>query len=261
MFKRFFRDTKKYFRYSVDAAKAQLKAEVANSYLNWIWWILQPICFTGIYALVFGIFFKLKEDYMIAFIVIGVAVWDYFNNMMKNSVNLMRNNKSIVSKVYLPKYVLIFVRIGVNGFKMLISMGLAVVLMIVYGVTVSWRLLYIIPVFITLILFTYGMSCLLLHFGVFVADLTNIVDIVLRMVFYLTGVFYNVGKRIPAPYGRLLTRLNPIAFIADSFRKVMLYDQSPGYKVLACWFAFSLLLCIFGTWLIYKNENSYVKSI
>ena len=261
MLKRFFADTKKYFRYAVDAARAQLKAEVANSYLNWIWWILEPICFTAIYYLVFAVFFGLKEQYPIVFIVIGIAMWDCFSNTMKNSVNLMRSNKSIVSKVYLPKYVLIYVRIGVNGFKMLISFAIAVVLMIIYQVPVTWRLLYAIPILITYILFVYGMSCFLLHFGVFVADLKNIVDIALRMVFYLTGIFYNVEKRIPAPFGRLLTRFNPVAFMIDGMRKIMLYDKSPGWKVLSCWFAFSILLTFFGTLLIYKNENSYVKSI
>ena len=261
MLRRFIEDTKKYWGYTVNATRAQLKAEVASSYLNWIWWVLEPICFTAIYALVFGVFFNLKEEYMIAFIVIGVAMWDCFSRTMKNSVNLMRSNKSIVSKVYVPKFVLIYVKIGVNGFKMIISFGLAVILMIIYGVTVSWKLVFAIPIIVTFLLFNYGMSCFLLHFGVYVADLKNIVDIVLRMIFYLTGVFYNVSKRIPDPYGNLMTRLNPIAFCVDSMRKVLLYNKLPGWKVMICWFLFSLVLSVLGTVLIYKNENSYVKSI
>ena len=42
---RFIKDTKKYWKYTIYAAKSQLKTEVANSYLNWIWWILEPFCF------------------------------------------------------------------------------------------------------------------------------------------------------------------------------------------------------------------------
>ena len=51
---RFIKDTKKYWKYTIYAAKSQLKTEVANSYLNWIWWILEPFCFMLIYAFVFG---------------------------------------------------------------------------------------------------------------------------------------------------------------------------------------------------------------
>ena len=35
--KRFINDMEKYYRYAVYSAKAELKAEVAGSYLNWIY--------------------------------------------------------------------------------------------------------------------------------------------------------------------------------------------------------------------------------
>ena len=31
---------KKYWKYAIYSSKAQLKSEIANSYLNWLWWIL-----------------------------------------------------------------------------------------------------------------------------------------------------------------------------------------------------------------------------
>ena len=40
MFKRFMDDMKKYWKYAVYSSRAQLKSEIANSYLNWLWWIL-----------------------------------------------------------------------------------------------------------------------------------------------------------------------------------------------------------------------------
>jgi len=55
MLQRFFADTKKYFQYSVFAAKSQLKSEVADSYLNWVWWVLDPFCFMLIYTFIFGL--------------------------------------------------------------------------------------------------------------------------------------------------------------------------------------------------------------
>ncbi|MCQ2530419.1 MAG: ABC transporter permease [Lachnospiraceae bacterium] len=261
MLSKFIRDTKKYFKYTVEASKASLMAEVANSYLNWVWWILQPICFTFIYAIVFGLVFNTKEEYFIPFIVIGVSMWDFFNNMMKNSVKIIRTNKSIVSKVYLPKFVLVFVRLGVNGFKMMISFLIAVVAMIIMGVTVSWRIVLVLPILLILVLFNFAFSCFLMHFGVYVADLQNIVDIVLKLVFYATGIFYSVSRRIPAPWGKILTYCNPMAYLIDAMRDVMLYQKLPNMWMMLIWFVISLALSYLGIVLVYKNENSYVKSI
>ena len=63
-------DLKKYGKYSIVSAKAQLKAEVASSYLNWLWWILDPICFMLIYTFIFGTVFQASEPYFPIFIFI-----------------------------------------------------------------------------------------------------------------------------------------------------------------------------------------------
>lgn len=260
MFERFKADIKKYFNYSVISAKAQLRSEVANSYLNWIWWILDPMCFMIIYTFIFGYVFKAEELYFPVFIFIGLSMWDFFNRTIQTSVKLVKHNKSIVTKVYMPKFILIFIRLWVNGFKMLISFGIVALLMILYQVPLSLNILYTIPVMFTLMLFTFGCSTFLLHYGVYVEDLYNVVNIALRFLFYLTGIFYNIEHRIPV-YGEWLNNLNPVAFLLTSMRECMMYQQTPNLGILGVWFGISLLLTILGIRKIYKNENSYVKMI
>ena len=260
MFERFKADIKKYFNYSVISAKAQLRSEVANSYLNWIWWVLDPMCFMIIYTFIFGYVFKAEELYFPVFIFIGLSMWDFFNRTIQTSVKLVKNNKSIVTKVYMPKFILIFIRLWVNGFKMLISFGIVALLMVFYQVPLNLNILYAIPVIFTMMLFTFGCATFLLHFGVYVEDLYNVVNIALRFLFYLTGIFYNIEHRIPE-YGEWLNNLNPVAFLLTSMRECVMYKQAPDLLVLGIWFGISLLLTILGIRTIYKNENSYVKMI
>lgn len=260
MFKRFLRDIRKYFRYSIVSAKSQLKSEVANSYLNWIWWVLDPLCFMLIYTFIFGYVFNSKEQYFPVFIFIGLSMWDFFNRTLTNSVKIVKNNKSIVDKVYFPKYILILSKIWVNGFKMIISFGIVILMMIIYRIPVTLNVLYAFPVLLILALFSFGCSCFLLHFGVYVEDLSNVVSIVLRFVFYLTGIFYNIEKKIPG-WGASLNRYNPVAFLLTSMRQCLIYEKAPSQKLLLFWFVISLLLAAAGVRKIYKEENSYVKSI
>ncbi|MBQ1281646.1 MAG: ABC transporter permease [Oscillospiraceae bacterium] len=260
MFKRFWADLKKYFRYSVISAKSQLKAEVANSYLNWIWWVLDPLCFMLIYTFMFGYVFGSKEQYFPIYIFIGLSMWNFFNATMAQSVKLVKNNKTIVTKVYFPKFILILIKIWINGFKMMISFGIVLVMMIVFRVPITWNVLYFIPIILILALFSFGCACILMHYGVYVEDLSNVVTIVLRFVFYLTGIFYNIEKKIPQ-IGTLLNRANPLAFLMTSMRNCMLYSSTPHRKLLLLWFVISLALSILGIRKIYKEENSYAKAI
>lgn len=260
MLRRFISDIKKYFRFSIVSARCQLKAEVANSYLNWIWWILDPLCFMLIYTFIFGYMFNASEPYFPCFIFIGLSMWDFFNRNLKNSIKIVKANKAIVSKVYFPKFILILTKIWCNGFKMLISFCIVVLMMLVYGVSVTWNVLWFFPIILTLGLFSFGLSCFLMHFGVYVEDLSNVVNIVLRFLFYLTGIFYNIETRLPG-IGLQLNRYNPIACLITAMRQSLLYSQTPDLIMLLFWFLVSILLSIAGLRKIYKEENSYVKAI
>ena len=146
MFKRFRDDMKKYWKYAVYSSKAQLKSEIANSYLNWLWWVLDPLCFMLIYVFMFGYVFKSKQQYFAIFVFIGITFWDFFNKCLIQSVKLIKANKPIVSKVYIPKFILILVKIGVNGFKMFISLLIIVAMLAVWRVPITYNVIYIIPI-------------------------------------------------------------------------------------------------------------------
>lgn len=261
MFKRFKDDLEKYWKYAVFSAKAQLKSEVANSYLNWLWWILDPLCFMVIYVFMFGYVFKSKQEYFAIFVFIGITMWDFFNKNLMQSVKLVKANKSIVSKVYLPKFILLLIKMLVNGFKMFISVLIIVVMMIVWKVPLTINVLYSIPILLTLFVLCFGFGCYLMHYGVFVEDLSNVLNIVLRLVFYMTGIFWNIMERLPAPYNAYIGKGNPIAFLLTSMRDCLIYGQTPHRKLLLLWFGIGIIISILGIRKIYKNENSYVKVI
>lgn len=259
--KRFFRDLRRYYRYILYASKAQLKAEVSDSYLNWFWWILDPLCFMLIYVFIVQIVFRTSEQYFPVFVLVGLTVWNYFNKTVKDSVKMMKSNRGVVTKIYVPKFVFVLIDMFVNTFQMLISFVIIIIMMAVYRVPFAWTILYSIPILIVLNVFIFGSGMILLHFGVFIGDLSNIMNIFLRFLFYLSGIFYSVGKRVPAPYGRIVLKLNPVSFLIDAMRNSLMYGKAPDFRFMAAWMIVGLLLSGTGIWLVYKNENSYAKVI
>ncbi len=259
--KRFVNDIKKYYKFTIYSAKSELKSEIANSHLSWLWWILDPLLFMMVYSFISIIVFSKSEPYFPVFVFIGLASWQFFEKTVKVSVKLVSNNRSIVSKVYLPKYILILQKMGVQGFKMMISYILVVIMMVGYRIHVGPVIPYIIPIFLTLFVITFGFSTILMHFGVFVEDLFNVVNVLLRLVFYLSGIFYNIVKRVPEPYNEVLLKVNPVALIMTDLRSVMIYETMPHRKWILLWFVIGVLLSVIGVKTIYKYENSYVKVI
>lgn len=258
---KFVNDMKKYWKYTKYAAKSELKSEVASSYLNWLWWILDPLLFMLVYTFIALIVFKKSVQYFPVFVFIGLTSWNFFNKTVIGSVKLVKMNKQIVTKVYLPKFVLVLQKLLVNGFKMIISFALVIVMMAVYKVPVTWNILYMIPLLIVLVLLTFGISNIMLHFGVFVDDLFNVMTVLLRLMFYMSGIFYSISQTVPHPYQDILLKCNPMAFLMDSMRNCMLYSHMPGRKLMLLWGLIGLIISLISIKLIYKYENSYVKVI
>ena len=133
-------------------------------------------------------------------------------------------------------------------------------MIVMYKIPITWNVLYFIPIILVLFLFTFGCASFLMHFGVYVADLTNVMNIVLKFLFYLTGIFYNIETKLDE-LGPLLAKANPVAFLITSTRNCLIYESTPARKLLLLWLVISLLISAFGVAKIYRNENSYVKMI
>ena len=170
--------------------------------------------FMMVYSFIAIIVFSKGEKYFAAFVFIGLASWTFFSATVKQSVKIVTKNSAIVSKVYIPKYILVIIRMIANAFKMMISYILVIGMMILYQVPVSYRVLYVIPIFLTLFVLTFGVSTIMLHFGVFIEDLYNVVNVLLRLVFYMSGIFYSIHNRIGKPFGILFLKCNPLVLFA-----------------------------------------------
>ena len=142
-----------------------------------------------------------------------------------------------------------------------ISLLITFSLMIFQGATFSWHAILIIPIIIVLYVFTFGIGMILMNLGVTVNDLSNLTNIVLRMIFYLSGVFYNLNERLNGNLQFFLLKLNPAAFIMNELRKVLLQNTCPDFLWLGIWLVIGVLFCLIGIHMIHKNENSYAKVI
>jgi ABC-type polysaccharide/polyol phosphate export permease len=94
-----------------------------------------------------------------------------------------------------------------------------------------------------------------------VEDLANVTTLALRLVFYLSGIFFNISTRVPKPYNSLLLWCNPVALMIDSLRKVIMYSEAPSFLLLGIWFLIGIAVTVLGIWIIQRYENSYAKVI
>ena len=267
--KRFFSDLKKFGDYITYAARSELKAEVAGSFLNWLWWFLDPLLYMLVYSFIALLVFKTGEPHFSVFVFIGLNVWHFFSKTIKISVRLVALNKNIVTKVYIPKHMFVLSKMCVLAFKMFVSFGLTAIFLICDGVFkdpvhISYKILYVIPLFALLFVVTFAVSLFIMHFGVFIEDLNNVISVVLQLGFYASGIFYSIENRLKDGatwVAKILTNVNPVAMIMADMRSVIIGGDNIHLLSFAIWSVIAVVAAYFGIKLIYKFENSYVKII
>ena len=234
---------------------------MAGSYLGWVWWILDPLFFMIVYTFVVRFVFNSGGEDFPIFVFIGLTAWNFLNNTVLNSVQIIHSFRSIISKVYLPKFVLILIRLNKNLIKMGISFLLVFILMGFFNITFSWKLIYLLPLMIVHVIVTFAISIFVAHVGVFISDSVNVVTVALRFLFYISGVLFSIADRIPQPWSKILLLLDPIAFMIQAYRDVIYYHKLFDLNYFVYWLVIGLFLCIVFLRMMYKYENTYVKVV
>lgn len=258
---RFIHDVRKYRQYMNFAAKADLKAEVANSYLNRLWWLLEPLFNMLVYVIVFGKLMGSSVQNYSTFVFSALLMWNFFSKTINYSVKCVRNNRDIVTKVYVPKHVLLISNMILNFYKLLFSLIVLIPMLVIFRVHIGLGALWLVSAYILMLILSFGIGMFFLHYGVYIDDLGYAVGILLQMLMFLSGVFYDAVTGLSAPLNILMLVLNPVSMFIDTMRNALLYNVISNVPLIVVWVILSLLVSYMGIHLVYKNENGYVKVV
>lgn len=257
----FTRNIIKYREYIWYSAKAQLKSELSSSMIGWIWWILEPTLYMVIYFYVFTVVFKRQTEYVVAVINIGLLYWRFFNNCLLTCTKLIKKNRTIISKVYLPKFVFVCSVMLVNLFKMVCAFVPVIILLIWYRIPFSWQMFQIIPLTLAYYVIVFSACCWFMHIGVYFPDVERVLPIALRMLFYLSGVFYPIDAKLDNKAAEYMLKFNPVATVITSVRDSMLFSRPVHANELIIQTSLFIILGIIGIITIKNYESKYIKRI
>ena len=236
---------------------AELRAESARTYLGVAWWILEPILFMSVFYALFASGLRLGPSDFIPFVLTGIVPWKWFQSSIATSSGVLLQNANLIAEVSFPKYLLVGVALVGTTVKYLIVLGLLLLALHVggYPAQLAWGAL---PLLIaTEFVLIFGCSCVAAATLPFFPDLRFIIDNGLLMLFFLSGVFFDIGAR--PPEAQELLYLNPVARLLSEYRGVLLSGQLPDPSGLGAAAAAGLGLSLFGLALLRLWDKQYAR--
>ncbi|WP_020006383.1 ABC transporter permease [Salinicoccus albus] len=240
--------------------RSGLKAEHRNSYLGYLWWLLDPLLNVLVfYFLVVVILDRGDTENFPLFLVIGLIVWRCISSTLNSSSSSIMQYSSIISQVYLPKSLFPISFTLTQLFNFAFGFIIIAVFLAVYRVMPGWELIFLPLLIIIQTTFLLAVGMILAYVTVFVRDLENVLQYVTRVFFYASPIIWE-GGRLPPEYGWAVT-YNPVAVIVTSYRDILMYGNIPNFTGLAIIFVASAAAIVYMTWYYSRNEYKIIKSL
>jgi ABC-type polysaccharide/polyol phosphate export permease len=171
----------------------------------------------------------------------------------------MINNLNLVVKTYFPREILTIAKVGVGFFDFLVASLVFVVMLIIYDVPLTGKIIWL-PLLLSIqILLTLGLSFLTSAITVFFRDVRFLIPLALQIMLFITPIIYSLDM-VQESIRPFYLILNPMAVLIDSYRQVLLYNQPPGaYLPVAA--AISLLVFVAGYLVFKRLEVSFADII
>ena len=220
----------------------EIKQRYKQSVLGYAWVILNPFFQMLVMAFVFSIIMRIPNlgvPYPI-FLYAGLLPWTLFSNSLNSAVNALVGNAGLITKIYFPREIFVISTIMAKMVDFALSLTIFVVFMIYFKITITWNILWVIPIFAIQQLFTYGLSLFLAAANLFYRDIQYLLSLILLIWMYLTPVIY-ATEFFPAKY-QWIFKLNPMAVIINAYREVILAQGSPNLQSLGIALGLSVIL-------------------
>jgi lipopolysaccharide transport system permease protein len=243
-------------------SKRDVIGRYKGSLLGLAWSFFNPLIMLVIYTFVFSVVFKArwhtgsdsKTEFALA-LFIGMIAHGLLSECVNRAPGLILGNASYVKKVVFPLEILPWITMGGTIFHTLISLLVWSLFFILVNQTFNWTAVYLPLVFFPLILFTMGLAWFLASLGVYIRDVGQITGVFTTILLFMSPVFYPVSN-LPERYQPILYA-NPLTFIIEQSRDVLMWGQSPDWQGLAIAVIISFLAAWFGFAWFQKTRRGF----
>lgn len=248
--------------------KRDLRVRYSQSFLGYLWTIIDPLANALVYFMLFVVIFQRKDaghDPYFLFLLAGLLPWQWFNASVSESTRALLAERQLVRSTQLPREIWVVRLVASKGLEFIFSLPVLVLFTAIYVVTgdasVNWQLVYFpLAVVLQFVLLT-GIGLVLAPLTVMVNDIQPTVRIFLRIYFYLTPIIFNLELLDRVPDGlRWLFQLNPLTGILELYRAGF-FAVGVRWHVVGISVAITAATLILGITVFRKLERAVLKEI
>ena len=232
------------------------KTKYKRSVLGMFWSLLNPLLTMFVQYFVFSTIFKSDIPNYPAYLLIGIVTFNFFTEASGMALSSIVGNASLITKVYMPKYIYPLTRVMSSVVNLGISLIPLVLVSLVTGVQFKKSAILSLFFFCCVIIFSLGVGLLLSAAMVFFRDTQFLWGVLSMIWMYMTPIFYPESI-LPEDF-RFILRVNPMYHFLKDIRLCILNGISPEPSVYVQCMLMALGALLIGALVFRKSQDRFV---
>lgn len=246
-----FKGYKNSFYLAKQLAKRDLSALYRQSLLGFLWAFIPIIMNAAVWIFLQSTgTVKLSETAVpyALYVVIGTTIWSIFSDSFTMLLNDLTVNKAVITKINFDKEALILLGFFKLLFNSGIKMLLIIFLLIYFKISLSFSIVYFLPLLVLSMLLFVSLGMLLVPVGMLYQDIGKGIPLLMQLLMYLTPVVYNIPKE---GLMKNIMECNPFTYLLVEIRNTLTGLQVENFAVIGLISISTLLLFTFAS-IIYR---------
>lgn len=228
-----------------------LSSKYRQTLLGYLWVFLPPIMTTSVFVYLHRVgYFAIGPTNVsyVVFVFVGLILWQVFTDALNAPLRMVQQSFSLLTKVNFPHEALIIAGLGEVIFGFLIRAILMFILLVSFGVQLTWSVLGVVVGVIALAALGLAIGLLLTPIALLYHDVGQALPFVLNLWMFLTPVIYPAAQSWP---GSLSMLLNPVSPLLDTAR-AWLFSTTPQYFEGFLFVCGMTAVALVAGWLVYR---------
>lgn len=244
-------------QYMLYSASNEVRSRQMTSLLGNIWHLLNPMLQIGVYFLIFGVVLGLDrgENYFV-FLSIGIFIFGFTQRSTISGANSITSNKGLLNAFSFPRALLPVTSTLTEAIATLSPIVVMYAIALFSGFRPSAQWLLLLPLLALQLLFNLGSALVAARATTSVRDISQLLPFVFRLLFYASGVLFNVDRYTSGKSYSWLFDLNPVYCLVTLARWTIMGGEFRA-DLLAVLVVWSGVIAVFGLVWFRSGEGSY----
>ena len=238
----------------------ELKARYKQTVLGILWVILQPLLMTLVFTVFLGKLVQVQTGntpYPL-FLYAGLLPWTFFSNAVSSGSYSILASSQMITKVYLPRLIIPAAAVTVRLSDFLVASVVLILLMLYYGVQITWQILLLPALIIQLTVLALALSALLASLNVKYRDTGTALPVMLQVWMFASPIVYP-RTLVPARW-EWAYQVNPMTGLVEGFRSAFL-GLPINQQALAISSLITIVLLVISLFVFRRLEDEFADIV